>query len=85
MRRAYAGPPRGSARYRDEVFRVVLVLGSLALTLYCLIDLWQTRDREVETLPRAAWIPIVVALPIAWLILGRPARDDVDRPTLRQP
>lgn len=71
------------------MFRVVLVLGSLALTLYCLIDLWQTRDREVETLPRAAWVTIVVLLPVAgpvaWLLLGRPARNDADTPTLRQP
>jgi len=62
------------------MLRIVLVFGGFALTLYCLIDLWQTRLRETETLPRPAWIAIVALLPfagpVAWLLFGRPAHDD---------
>lgn len=62
------------------MLRIVLVLGGFALTLYCLIDLWQTRLRETETLPRPAWIAIVALLPlvgpVTWLLFGRPAHDD---------
>ena len=62
------------------MLRIVLVLGGCALTLYCLIDLWQTRRSDTETLPRPAWIAIVALLPlagpIAWLLFGRPAHDD---------
>lgn len=60
--------------------RVVLVLGTIGLLLYCLIDLWQTRDLEAETLPRPAWILIVALIPIigpiGWLVFGRPAHED---------
>jgi Phospholipase_D-nuclease N-terminal len=62
------------------MLRIVLVFGGFALTLYCLIDLWQTRLRETETLPRPAWVAIVALLPlvgpVAWLLFGRPAHDD---------
>jgi hypothetical protein len=62
------------------MLRIVLVFGGCALTLYCLIDLWQTRLRETETLPRPAWVAIVALLPfagpIAWLLFGRPSHDD---------
>ena len=33
------------------MLRIILVGGGFALTLYCLIDLWQTRKAETETLP----------------------------------
>lgn len=62
------------------MLRIVLVFGGFALTLYSLIDLWQTRRSETETLPRPAWIAIVALLPligpVAWLLFGRPAHDD---------
>jgi hypothetical protein len=62
------------------MLRIVLVFGGCALTLYCLIDLWQTRQRDTETLPRPAWVAIVALLPlagpVAWLLFGRPAHDD---------
>jgi len=61
------------------MLRVVLVLGAIGLLIYCLIDLWQTRAAEAETLPRPAWVVIVALLPVlgpvAWLVFGRPARD----------
>ncbi len=64
------------------MLRIILVGGGFALTLYCLIDLWQTRKAETETLPRPAWIAIVALVPFAgpltWLIFGRPARDGSD-------
>lgn len=60
--------------------RILVVLLGFALTLYCLIDLWQTRLNDTETLPRPAWIVIVALLPfvgpITWLLFGRPAHDD---------
>jgi hypothetical protein len=63
------------------MLRVILVLGTIGLLIYCLIDLWQTRAAEAETLPRPAWVAIVVLLPligpIGWLVFGRPARDEI--------
>lgn len=48
----------------------------LALWIYCVIDLIQTRDDDVRSLPKIAWVLIVLLFPlvgsIAWLAVGRP-------------
>ncbi|MFN8195073.1 MAG: PLD nuclease N-terminal domain-containing protein [Nocardioidaceae bacterium] len=48
----------------------------LALWIFCVIDLIQTREGEVRSLPKIAWVFIVLLFPlvgsIAWLAAGRP-------------
>ncbi|RNL78648.1 PLD nuclease N-terminal domain-containing protein [Nocardioides marmorisolisilvae] len=48
----------------------------LALDVFCVIDLIQTRDDEVRNLPKIAWLILILLFPpigsIAWLAAGRP-------------
>jgi hypothetical protein len=58
--------------------RVLLVVLSIAIQLYGLIDCAQREDTEVRSLPRWGWLIIIVLVPtigaIAYLIAGRPKR-----------
>ena len=60
------------------MLRYVPALLSLALTVYCVIDAFQTDEADMRTLPKVAWVMIVVLLPVvgpvAWLLGGRPRR-----------
>ena len=53
-----------------------LFLLLLALDVFCVIDLIQTRDDEVRNLPKIAWLILILLFPpigsIAWLAAGRP-------------
>lgn len=48
----------------------------IALWLYCIFDVIATDEMLVRSLPKMAWLFIVILLPdigsIAWLALGRP-------------
>lgn len=65
----------------------------IALWLYCIFDVIATDEVLVRSLPKMAWLFIVIVLPdigsIAWLALGRPAfagwrpGDTAGRPTRR--
>lgn len=48
----------------------------IALWIYCILDVIATDDVLVRSLPKMAWLFIVIVLPdigsIAWLALGRP-------------
>ncbi len=48
----------------------------IALWIYCIFDVISTEESLVRSLPKMAWLIIVIILPdigsIAWLILGRP-------------
>ncbi len=52
------------------------VLLLLALDVFCVIDLIQTREDEVRNLPKIAWLLLILLFPpigsIAWLAAGRP-------------
>ena len=59
--------------------RVLFILLSIAIQLYGLIDCAQREDTEVRSLPRWAWILIIILGPlaigaIAYLVAGRPKR-----------
>lgn len=49
---------------------------TLALWVFCLVDVLTRQDWEVRHLPRLAWLFIVLLVPtvgsLLWLILGRP-------------
>ncbi|WP_369069321.1 PLD nuclease N-terminal domain-containing protein [Kineococcus terrestris] len=58
------------------VLRALAVLVPLALAVYSLFDIAQSRDAEVRMFPRWAWVLLVVFVPIvgpaAYLVAGRP-------------
>ncbi|MGO4255864.1 PLD nuclease N-terminal domain-containing protein [Marmoricola sp. RAF53] len=53
-----------------------LVLLFLALDVFCVIDLIQSREDEVRGLPKIAWLLLILIFTpigsIAWLVAGRP-------------
>lgn len=59
--------------------RVVLVLLTVGVTIYAVVDSLRCSDDEVRSLPRSVWI-LISLVPlvggVAWLLLGRP-RDDL--------
>ena len=63
----------------------------LILLVYCLIDCIQTDEAEVRNLRKLWWILLIIFFPlvggIAWLVAGRPKRDnrrrDVPWPSTR--
>jgi hypothetical protein len=59
--------------------RVALVVLTIAIQLYGLIDCAQRDDSEVRSLPRWGWILIIILGPlaigaVAYLVAGRPKR-----------
>ncbi|RNM14353.1 PLDc_N domain-containing protein [Nocardioides pocheonensis] len=48
----------------------------LALDVFCVIDVIQSREDEVRNLPKIAWLVLILLFPpigsIAWLAAGRP-------------
>jgi hypothetical protein len=69
--------------------RVLLLLAGLALTIYAVIDCFQTDEERVKHLPRFAWVVLIVIIPwvgpLAWLLAGHerslpPGRRNPKRP-----
>ncbi len=60
------------------MLRYVPALLSLALTVYCVIDAFQTDQADMRNLPKVAWVMVVLLVPlvgpVAWLLGGRPRR-----------
>jgi len=57
------------------MFRVLLILVPLALSIYAFIDCITTDEQEVRYIPKPLWAILVLLFPlvgsIAWLIVGR--------------
>jgi hypothetical protein len=57
------------------VVRILLYAVPVILGVWALVDCAQTAKRDVRRLPRAAWILIILMVPIvgpvAWLTVGR--------------
>ena len=55
--------------------RVLLVLATLAMTIYAVVDAIQTEDARVKHLPKLIWILLILVFapigPIAWFVAGR--------------
>ncbi|MDO5066802.1 MAG: PLD nuclease N-terminal domain-containing protein [Propionibacteriaceae bacterium] len=60
------------------MLRILVYVAVIALSIYCLVDLSQSREDRVRLMPRAAWalafIFAPVIGPLGWLFAGRPAR-----------
>jgi len=55
----------------------VLIVGGLALLVYCVLDLATTPASAVRTLPKPLWFVAVLPPfvgPAAWFLAGRPRR-----------
>ncbi|MFM9369214.1 PLD nuclease N-terminal domain-containing protein [Streptomyces sp. Da 82-17] len=57
------------------MFRVLLILVPLALSIYAFIDCITTDEQEVRYIPKPIWAILVLLFPlvgsISWLIVGR--------------
>ena len=55
--------------------RVILLLATVGVTIYALIDCWQREERTVRALPKALWFAVIAFLPLIggllWLTVGR--------------
>ncbi|HYN65759.1 MAG TPA: PLD nuclease N-terminal domain-containing protein [Ornithinibacter sp.] len=65
------------------MLRYVPAVLSFALTVYCLVDAFQTDEADMRNLPKIAWILLVLLVPVigpvGWLLAGRPRRNSVPR------
>lgn len=61
------------------MLRVLPFALELVLLVFCLIDCIQTDSSQVRNLPKVAWVLLILIFPlaggIAWLVAGRPTRD----------
>ncbi|MDO5286890.1 MAG: PLD nuclease N-terminal domain-containing protein [Actinomycetia bacterium] len=71
------------------MLRFLPAIIAAVLLVYCFLDCSATRDDEVRTLPRWAWLAVIVILPVLgpflWLAFGRPARGQGTRPAVPPP
>jgi hypothetical protein len=60
------------------MLKVLLYVTPLVLAIYALVDLVQTKDEDVQGLPKLVWVLLIVFIwvvgPVAWLIAGRRGR-----------
>lgn len=66
------------------MLRLLVVLAVVGLHVYALVDCMRTRPEQVRGLPFAAWVLVVLLVPVVgpllWLWSGRPeAFDPVGR------
>ncbi|MFI7670277.1 PLD nuclease N-terminal domain-containing protein [Nocardia sp. NPDC049526] len=63
----------------------VLGLITLALWVYCLVDIVTCPDAGIRNLPKPAWLIVVILVPtvgaLLWLFAGRPLRESGSRST----
>jgi hypothetical protein len=66
----------------------IVLLLAVGVTIYALVDCWNSTDDEVRGLPRLAWLLVVLLFPlvggIAYLTVGRD-RDRSGSPRLNRP
>ena len=57
------------------MLKVLLYATPLILAVYAMVDLVQTKDEDVQGLPKLVWVLVIlfgwVVGPIAWLVAGR--------------
>lgn len=70
------------------MLRYVPALLSFALTVYCVIDAFQTDEADMRNLPKVAWVVLVLLFPVvgpvSWLLFGRPTRHSTAARTQQQ-
>ncbi|WP_433716233.1 PLD nuclease N-terminal domain-containing protein [Nocardia sp. CA-084685] len=65
----------------------VFGLITLALWVYCLVDIITCLDAGIRNLPKSAWLIVVILVPtvgaLLWLFAGRPLHEGAPRSTTR--
>ncbi|WP_433191648.1 PLD nuclease N-terminal domain-containing protein [Nocardia sp. CA-107356] len=65
----------------------ILGLITLALWVYCLVDIVTCPDAGIRNLPKMGWLIIVILIPtvgaLLWLFAGRPLHEGRPRATTR--
>ena len=60
------------------MLRILIYALPIILAVYALVDLVQTRDEDVQGLPKLVWVLLIVLIwvigPLAWLFAGRKGR-----------
>ena len=66
------------------MLRVLLFVAVVMLTIYCIVELAQTKGARVRAMPRWLWLFVEICVPVigpfAWLLAGRPAPRPRPRP-----
>ena len=66
------------------MLKVLLIVAVVMLTIYCVVELAQTKGTRVRAMPRWLWLFVVICVPVigpfAWLLAGRPAPRPRPRP-----
>ena len=66
------------------MLKVLLFVAVVMLTIYCIVELAQTKGARVRAMPRWLWLFVVICVPVigpfAWLLAGRPAPRPRPRP-----
>ncbi|MDI3407567.1 PLD nuclease N-terminal domain-containing protein [Streptomyces cavernicola] len=66
------------------MFRVLMILVPLALSIYAFIDCITTDEQEVRYIPKPLWAILVLLFPlvgsISWLIVGKDRTSQRRRP-----
>ena len=67
------------------MLRVLLFVAVVMLTIYCIVELAQTKGARVRAMPRWLWLFVVICVPVigpfAWLSAGRPSSRALSPPT----
>lgn len=65
--------------YNQVVARLLPLLINLGITIYALLDCARTPDEQVRSLPKWAWLLIIIVFEfiggLAWLFAGRPIKQ----------
>lgn len=69
------------------MLKVLLYALPIVLAIYALVDLVQTRDEDVQGLPKLVWVVLIVLIwvigPVAWLVAGKRGRSFLPDATSR--
>jgi hypothetical protein len=61
------------------MLKILLYALPLILAVYALVDLVQTKDEDIQGLPKLVWVLLIVLIwvvgPVAWLVGGRRGRS----------
>lgn len=69
--------------------RVLLIIAVVMLTVYCVVEVAQTKPHRIRTFPKWLWAFAVIAVPvigpIGWLTMGRPQSSRKELPRQHAP
>jgi hypothetical protein len=68
--------------------RALILVIAVALAIFCLVQVVQSRGQRVRGMPRWAWVLVIVLIPLlgpsAWLLWGQPKHGGPPKRTPRR-